>query len=408
MKTKNKILYLLLFLLPSAIFAQLRDYNWQAPLGEISDTWHVVPLTNSVFEKTKDDFSDIRIYGISEKDTLEVPFVLKSSAPTGIEEEITFKLLNSTSNASGYFYTYEVPVEQAINKIELSFKNDNFDWKLDLEGSQNQNQWFTILEDYRIVSIKNGQTNYTFADLVFSDAKYAYFRIHIKANNKPELKSSSILSNKVIPATYVNYKTEETTISQKGKVTLIEIDLKSRLPISYLKVNVLDDYDYYRPVTVSYVSDSIKTEKGWKYTYRNLFSSTLTSLEDTGFNFRNTLLNKLKIRIENYDNPALKIGEIAIKGYSFELVGRFIEPANYYLVYGNKNAYAPRYDLQQTGFELPLNSTALTVGKEEKIDKPVLLKQAPLFENKWWLWAIMGIVILVLGGTTLKMMKEKN
>lgn len=407
MTMKHNIIYFLLFLLPCTVFGQLRDYDWQAPLRKTTDTWHTIPLNEAVFDKTKGDFSDIRIYGITEKDTLEVPFVLKSSAPSGIEEEINFELLNSTSNESGYYYTYAVPVEQAINKIELSFKNDNYDWKLDLEGSQNQNQWFTILENYRIVSIKNGQTNYTFSNLTFPEAKYTYFRIHIKGDDKPELESSSIILNKVLPGSYVTYPTTETTISQYGKATLIEINLKKRLPISYLKVNIIDDYEYYRPMSVSYVSDSVETEKGWKYTYRNLFSSTLTSLEETKFTFSNTLLNKLKIRVENYDNPALKIGTIDTKGYSYELIGRFTEPANYYLVYGNKNAYAPRYDLQQTGFKLPSEAPTLVVGKEEKIDKPVVLKQAPLFENKWWLWGIMAVIILVLGGATLKMMKEK-
>lgn len=405
---KRNITYFLLLLLPCTIFAQLSDYDWQAPLGKTSDTWHTVPLNEAVFEKTNDDFSDIRLYGITEKDTIEVPFVLKSSAPTGIEEEIKFELLNSTSNESGYFYTYSVPVEQSINKIELSFKNDNFDWKINLEGSQNQKQWFTILEDYRIVSIKNKQTNYTFSDLSFPEAKYAYFRVHVKADEKPELQSSSIILNKVIPAKYVTYTSATTTISNVGKATIIEIDLKKRLPISYLKINILDDYDYYRPISVSYVSDSVNTEKGWKYTYRNLFSHTLTSLESQEFTFRNTLLNKLKIRIENYDNPALKIGSIKTQGYAYELLGRFIEPANYYLVYGNKKANAPRYDLQQTGFELPAQATALEVGKEEKINKTTKPKPAPLFENKWWLWGIMGLIILVLGGATLKMMKEKK
>lgn len=404
---KHNIIYLLLFLLPFTLVAQLNDYNWQAPLSKPTDTWHGIPLNEAVFATTKDDFSDIRIYGITEKDTLEVPFVLKSSGPTGIKEEINFKLLNSTSNKSGYYYTYEVPLEQGINRIELSFQNDNFDWKLDLEGSQNQKQWFTILEDYRIVSIKNGQTNYTFSDLTFPEAKYAYFRIHIKTDDKPELKTSSIVLNKALPGSYVSYPATETTISQDGKATLIEIDLKKRLPLSYLKVDILNDYEYYRPMSVSYVSDSVETEKGWKYSYRNLFSNTLSSIESKGFSFRNTLLNKLKIRIENYDNPALKIGAIETKGYSYELLGRFTDAADYYLVYGNKNAYAPRYDLQQTGFELPAIAPNLTLGKEEKIAKPTALTQAPLFENKWWLWGIMGVIILVLGGATLKMMKEK-
>lgn len=403
----HKTIYFLVFLFPAVLLAQLKEYDTQIPLTTPTDNWHTVNLPNSVFSQVKDDFSDIRLYGTTEKDTVEVPFVLRSSGPTGTKEELEFQLINSTSNANGYFYSYSVPVDKPINEIKLSFENENFDWKVDLEGSQDQNQWFTILEDYRIVSIKNGQTNYTFSDLTFPEAKYAYFRIHIKGDDKPKLESSSIILNKVLPGTYVTYPTTETTISQDGKATLIEIDLKKRLPISYLKVNIIDDYEYYRSMNVSYVSDSVETEKGWKYTYRNLFSSTLTSLEKSKFTFSSTLLNKLKIRVENYDNPALKIGTIDTKGFSYELLGRFTEPANYYLVYGNKNAYAPRYDLQQTGFKLPSEAPTLVVGKEEKIDKPVVLKQAPLFENKWWLWGIMGVIILVLGGATLKMMKEK-
>ena len=405
---KIKTIYFLLLLCPWAIFAQLRDYDRQIPLIGITDTWHKVTLPNSVFTHVKGDFSDIRMYGAREKDTIEVPFVLTSSAPSGIEEEMEFTLINSTSNTSGNFYTYAVPIDKPINKIELSFKNKNYDWKINLEGSQERSRWFTILKDYRILSIKNSQTNYSFSGLSFPDAKYKYYRIHIKTTDTPELESTSIVSNKVVPGTYVSYKTEHIDITQQGKKTQIDVDLKMRLPISFLKINVIDDYDYYRSVTVSYVSDSVKTDKGWKYSYGNLFSSTLTSLEVKGFTFRNTLTNKLRISIQNYDNPPLKISSVDTQGYSYNLVGRFTEPATYYLTYGNKNAYPPRYDLQQTGFELPENIGSLQLGKEENIDKPKVITQAPLFENKWWLWGIMGIIILVLGGATLKMMKEKS
>lgn len=405
---KPKSILVILLLCPLALLAQLMDYDKQIPLSQISDTWHTVTLPKSVFTTVKDDFSDIRIYGTTEKDTVEVPYVLRSSGPTGMEEQLEFELINSTSNASGYFYTYAVPVDKAINEIELSFKNENFDWIINLEGSQDQKQWFTILEEYRILSIKNGQTNYSFTDLNFPDAQYTYYRLHIKTDAVPELKSSSILLNKSVPAKYIEYPTDDINISQEGKTTQIDIDLKGRLPISYLKINVADDYDFYRPITVSYVTDSVKTEKGWKYSYRNLFTSTLTSLENKGFSFGNTLLGKLRISLQNYDNPPLKIESLDAKGYSYELIGRFTEPANYYLAYGNTNAYAPKYDLQQTGFELPENMSALQLGQEQKIDKPAIVTQAPLFENKWWLWGIMGLIILVLGGATLKMMKEKG
>jgi hypothetical protein len=405
---KRKYLYLFVLLCPLALLAQLKEYRVQMPLSPVSDTWHTVKLPTSVFDDVKNDFSDIRIYGTTEKDTIEVPYVLCSSGPTGIASVLEFELINSTSNSSGYFYTYAVLVNKPINEMELSFENENFNWNVTLEGSQDQKQWFTILEDYRILSIQNEQTNYTFTDLTFPDADYTYYRIHIKTGDIPQLKSSSIRLNKNVPATYVDYNTEDINITQKGKTTQIDIDLKGRFPTTYLKVNIRDDYDFYRPISVSYVIDSAKTEKGWKYSYQNLFTGTLTSLEKKGFSFKNTMLGKVHISIQHYDNPSLKIESVYLKGYSYELIGRFTEPAKYYLAYGNPRAYAPKYDLQQTGFELPENSTSLALGKAENIDKPTTAIQAPIFENKWWLWCIMGLIILVLGGATLKMMKEKG
>jgi hypothetical protein len=405
---KRKSISLFLLLCPLALLAQLKEYKVQIPLSAVSDTWHTVTLPTSVFDEVNDDFSDIRIYGITAKDTIEVPYVLHSSGPTAIASALEFELINSTSNTSGYFYTYAVPVDKSINAIALSFENENFDWNVTLEGSQDQKQWFTILEDYRILSIQNKQTNYTFTELTFPDAQYTYYRIHIKTDAVPKLKSSSILLNKSIPATYVDYNTEDISISQKGKTTRIDVNLKGRFPTTYLKVNIRDDYDFYRPISVSYVIDSAKTEKGWKYSYQNLFTGTLTSLEKKGFSFKNTMLGKVRISIQNYDNPSLKIESVDLKGYSYELIGRFTEPAKYYLAYGNPSSYAPKYDLQQTGFELLENSTSLALGKAENIDKPTTAKQAPLFENKWWLWGIMGLIILVLGGATVKMMKEKG
>jgi hypothetical protein len=402
------ITILLLFLCPLTLLAQLRDYNYKIPISEPTETWHAVTLPKSIFSKVKDDFSDIRIYGTTEKDTVEVPFVLGSSGPSGSEEVRDFKLINSTSNRSGYFYTYAIPVNTPINKIELSFENENFDWNITLEGSQNQNQWFTIVEDYRILSIKNEHTDYMFTDLTFPDTQYTYYRIHIETKDTPKLKSASIILNNTVPATYVDYETKNISISQEGKTTLIDVDLKDRFPISYVKVNTTDDYDFYRRISVSYAVDSVNTDKGWKYSYRNLFSGTLTSLEKRAFSFKHRLISKLRISILNDDNPPLTIDSVAIKGYSYELTGRFTQPANYFLAFGNTMAYAPSYDIQQTGFKLPETITSLQLGKEEIIDKPTIAIQSPLFENKWWLWGIMGLIILVLGGATLKMMKEKG
>ena len=405
---RTKILIISLLGLCFASFGQLQNYDKKMELSGITEQWHSVKLPETLFADIKNNLADIRIYGVTENDTLEAPYVLKVSEAKGELSKIDFKLINSSSNKNGYYFTYEVPTSKSINEIQLDFKNDNFDWNIMLEGSQNQQEWFTLLEDYRILSIKNSQTDYSFTHLNFPNAKYRFYRILVKSDSKPDLVRSSLYLDSITPANFNDYTIKSFNVTQENKNSVITVNLKSRLPISYLKLDVSDKVDYYRPIEIQYISDSIKTEKGWRYNYNTLTSETLSSLEKNDFNFKTVLAQRLRVIVHNYDNEPLTISKWQVKGYVHELLVRFDKPAKYYLAYDNQNARAPIYDVSKAGFKLPENSTALTLGKPEIISKNHIAKKSPLFENKWWLWGIMGIVILVLGVFTLKMMRQEN
>ncbi|MGB3150039.1 MAG: DUF3999 family protein [Maribacter sp.] len=405
---KTKILGCLFLLLSTLCFGQLHSYDRKIPLSGITEQWHSVPLTNEIFADVRDNLADIRIYGITENDTLEAPYVLKISNAKGTLSKIDFKLINTSSNQNGFYFTYEVPTAKTLNQIRLDFKNKNFDWKVALEGSQNQQEWFTLLDDYRILSIKNNQTDYAFTHLNFPNAKYRYYRLLVHSNKQPELTGTSLYLDSIIPAEYQKYPVTNFKVTEENKNTIIALDLKSRLPLSYLKLDVSDEIDYYRPIEIQYISDSVKTEKGWRYSYRTLTSGTLTSLEKNEFKFQSTLARRLRVIVRNFDNEPLTFSTAEIKGYAHHLVARFTKRANYYLAYGNQSVSSPIYDISNNGFKLPKNTSILKLGQTEIIPKTKGIQVTPLFENKWWLWSLMGIIILVLGGFTLKMMQDKG
>jgi len=391
----------------SMAFAQLDTYGYKQELKGISGQWHNIALPNSVFAHVASDLSDIRIYGITENDTLEAPYILKVASGNRFQRGVNFTLLNTTSNSKGHYYTYEIPTTEAINEIQLDFKNQNFDLRIVLEGSQDQQEWFTILNDYRILSIKTDQTDYTFSDLNFPASKYRYYRLLVKNSKKPELLGAKLSLDDRTNAQYNDFPFTFMNIEQKNKNTILDIDLKQRLPLSHLKLNVLDVIDYYRPISIQYVSDSVETEKGWKYSYANLTSGTLTSIEKKGFEFETTLAQKLRVIIRNYDNQPLQIESAKAKGYVHELVVRFTGPATYYLTYGNHQTQKPYYDIVQAATKIPENLSGLTLGDVEQIPKKSAQTVSPLFENKLWLWGVMGLVILVLGWFTFRMMGQQ-
>ncbi|WP_276167553.1 DUF3999 family protein [Zobellia alginiliquefaciens] len=406
MKLKNKLFAFFGLWYCTMAFGQLSTYGYKQELKGISEQWHTITLPNQVFNEANDALSDIRIYGITKKDTLEAPYVLKIASEKNSTKETAFKLLNTASNKDGYYFTYEIPTTELINQIDLRFNQTNFNWHVVLEGSQTQNKWFKILDEYRILSIKNDQTNYRFSTLNFPSSKYKYYRLLIKSKVKPELSQAKISLDGSVNAKYNTYPTTFMNIDQKGKTTVVDIDVNQRLPISFLKLNVSDKVDYYRPITLQYISDSIQTEKGLKYTYKNLYRGTLSSVDTTGFKFT-TLTQKIRVIVENSDNQALQIESATIKGYNHELVARFDNEADYFLVYGKKNAQSPQYDIQQITPSIPKNVPSLDLGEVQEILKPKKNIKKPLFESKVWLWMVMGIIILVLGWFTLRMMAKR-
>lgn len=398
------------FLIGFSMFcsAQMETYNYKRTLNTITDEWHKITLPDAVFGRLNSDLSDIRIYGITKMDTIEAPYFLQVAGEKLVHKTIPFEIVNRTKSNNYYYFTFQLNSDAVINQINLDFNDRNFDWRIELEGSQNQQEWFTILEDYRILSIKNESINFKFTKLVFPEAKYLFYRLKVKHNEQPDLSFAQLSEYDTTKINYVNHKIKnlETIDDKIDKTTIINLELEQAVPLSQLNIEVSDTFDYYRPLKIEYKNDSTKTEKGWKYNYKTITSGTLNSLEANGFKFSNTIAKHLRITIFNGDNQPLSIAGVSAQGYQFNLVARFTEPADYMLVYKNPFSRQPNYDINQFESQVPKDLKKLIVGEENVIPKREQKQIKPLFENSYWLWGIIGLVILVLGGFTLRMLRQ--
>ncbi|MFN0254277.1 DUF3999 family protein [Pedobacter ureilyticus] len=408
LKLKIKLLLPLLacFLLTNA---QTNSYKFKRQITGVNSTWHSIKLPDDMYQKTNANFEDLRIFGINGKDTIEVPYLLKQRANQVSLAEIPFKQLNQSTVGEVYYYTFQVTEANPINQISLDFKQENFDWKVTLEGSNDNQNWFSILKDYRILAIKNNETNYQYTKLSFPDSKYQFYRIAIKANTQPTLITTKTTKTDTVKGIYdeVKYRTYDLKNDAKTKETIIEVGLKNAIPVSYLKLNAQSDFDFYRPIRIEYATDSIKTEKGIEYNFATLYEGTISSLEAPEFNFINTVTSKLKITINNNDNRPLRLSGLVIKGNSYNLVARFDDlKANYALYYGNETVQTPNYEIEKFESKIPTNLSNVSVGEEQKNPSYTVKTEKPLFENKIWLWSLMGVIIVLLGFFSFRMLKN--
>ncbi len=148
----NRISLILILVIQSLVYSQVENCRYKREIKDVSEQWHKIELPDGIFEKLSEDYSDLRVVGVTEdQDTIEVPYLFKISDKESKIETIDFKIINQSYNEKGSYFTFEVPTKEELNSINLSFEEENFDWKVRLEGSQNQQEWFTFLYDYRIL-----------------------------------------------------------------------------------------------------------------------------------------------------------------------------------------------------------------------------------------------------------------
>lgn len=406
----RKLLCLLLTATSFTGWCQMGDYNFVRSLSEPTDQWHSIPIPLSMYQHVNDNFTDLRIYGVtSEQDTLEAPFIVHVTKEVTLLESQPLLLLNVAHTSDAYYYTFDIPNKESINEIDLQFALQNFDWRVQLQGSEDQQEWFTVLENYRILSIRNQSTSFDFKKLSFPKSNYRYYRLKVPSDIDPQFTGAAISLISSTQGRYETYTLTQTEKIENTEMKRTEMDLTLEHPsvISSVKVNVEDSLDYYRNVVFKVRTDGVQTKNGMRYNYRTIGSGTLNSLSGNTFNLPNVETKYLRIEIQNQDNAPLTIRSIEVLGEKYELHARFTEPASYFLAYGKPFARAPQYDIVNFQDKIPNELQSLTLGPEQLVPKESVEVVSPLFENKWWLWGIMGAIVLLLGWFSIGMLKGK-
>jgi hypothetical protein len=241
---------------------------------------------------------------------------------------------------------------------------------------------------------------------LFPTSNYRFYRFVILTDKKVGLKSATVSGSQIRQGSFVDYATKKWEVREvkSHKLTYLDIELYHAVPVSLLSLSIASNFDYYRPVTIKSLRDSVKTERGWHYNYDLLGSNTASSVDHTPFEFSPRIARKFQVIIQNHDNQPLTIEDVRLTGYSYQLIARFTEPATYFLVYGNSSAQAPRYDISR--FQLPETAAALTFGLEMKTTEGILVPKQPLIGNSRWLWGILVVMVLGIGWFSIRMLKQ--
>ncbi len=384
------------------------QFQYMRPLEEVRQPgWYRLSIPDDLYAQAEEDLRDLRILGITEKgDTVEAPYIIESTNPVIRTVSKNHAIINQSRRNRNYYYTLEMQDESAVNEIELELLQQNFSWRVTLEGSQDQVNWYGILDRYRIIGISNNQTDYKYTRLRFPDSKYKYYRIAIKSNSRPTL-NAAYSTWRVKDKGQLETRTVSNFSKAEDKMgnTVIDITLDQKTPVSRLQLQVADTFDYYRPVKISRLTDCIESQNGKSARYQVIYGGILSSLNKDPMIIDPVLVGQLKVEIVNHDNEPLNIIAAKVKGPGNYINFRVTKEARYGLFYGNPSLYFPQYDITRFTDKVPEQPNVVIAGNELKLKNDNILQSA-LIENELWLWVVMGLIILLLGGFSIKMLKS--
>ena len=299
----------------------------------------------------------------------------------------------------------------------LYITDNEYDFSVTVQGSEEQKSWITILKNFRLVGFDNKYDNFKTSSLHFTDAKFKYLRLLVSSKKKPNITGAGFYlnNNNQKNDKWINLNSLQTDYQEdkKEKKSYIYLDLNKKYPLEEVSFDVSDTIEYSRKVTIEIADDThLKNGQPIWYFHQGGF---IRSFENKNGHFSFTLhsrnqysnsFQKLKITIENNDNIPLRLSNFQAKYHPLEIVARFPKDGDYMLYYGGKNEKSAVYDVEEFRDKIPKNLANISLGNAEKliVDKQKINENPT--KNKYLLWTVMLVIMLLLGWQTAKMMKK--
>ena len=133
---KNKMVLFCCMGLSLFASAQMKDYRYQVKVEQPTEQWHRLTLSERVFHAVKEDYSDLRIFRILEKDTTEIPYVFekKGLGKQGQIKELKLKKISVSTNKEDDRTFIDLNFEGKVPLCSLKvFFKDSIDFHRDVQ-----------------------------------------------------------------------------------------------------------------------------------------------------------------------------------------------------------------------------------------------------------------------------------
>jgi hypothetical protein len=383
---KISLLFGLLISVSISCYGQNFDYSTNLPPVKKSG-YTKIKLDPKFLAICQSDLSDVRIL---DKQKKEVPYLIRRKKYENKYEltTIAFNILSTKSIKNSYTeIKFENPEQKEISEIVLSVVNSNVSKTFNIEGSQNQSQWYAISEG-SINDISHPTALSTNKEIHLPKTKYAYYKIRLNDSQSAPINITRIFTEKFNE----EWNTNRSAINGyklkwniKGNDNLIEVSSDFPFQLNELLFVTLQTNFFQRDIRI------FTTEKRKKKSYEiNLYQGQISHKE--------LLLSGLEInathffiQVYNHNNQPLQLTNLLFYQHPTYLIAELETSQEYSIHKGQKGLSPPIYDLTYLSEQISDSIPIIDMPDFEIQTKQIANPTLQFYEKKWFLWSVLAL-----------------
>ena len=393
----------------NVLFAQ----NTTAKIEKVKvDGLHKMVLPIAIRSISNDDLSDFRILD-SKKN--EVPyFVNKNVDPVSDSDYKEYKIVSTSEIPKKQSALIFENLDKTINQVTLSIANYDGEKTFTLSGSNNQKEWFGILNNGYLSDLNAANATYVSKTIDFPLTNYKYIKIDLDDKKSLPIRIISIggfnLKTKATSFLAAEYSKKTITELKSEKKTLLHFEFDNATHIDQIKFQISNPKLFKRyakiyKIETQNVKHKIETYKNYIANFqlssdsKNIF--TLTEIKEKDF----------YIEIDNHDNQPLTIDNVQFFQHPVFIIADLKTNENYTIKTGNPNATLPVYDIENFKNTISNNLPAAIISKIKAKDlKNTITEKKSIWQEPWFMWVCIGlgaIAILYFASSLVKDLNKK-
>lgn len=295
------------------------------------------------------DWGKIRIKDSKGED---VPFIL-FNPPLDEKQFIPTPFVYAPTDSSQTFVIENIS-KKRINSFLLKIANSNAQKEYSIEGSNDQNNWFVLVNKGYLDNLQSSHDTYVITSVNFPLNDYANIRIRIQNKTSAPINLLDIGQIEVtdIAQHYeklknVSYKVSE---NKKDKKTVLTVQKQGKVTFDIMQFHIKNSDLYTRPVTLYAEEEIISKKKVRKInTGEHLFdlsNKTSSHIEIPTAEYPASFF----IAIQNDDNPALQIDGITLYHKPIHIVA-YLDERQTYSLEADTSWDTPTYYLERLNLD---------------------------------------------------------